>query len=325
MNRSSRIPAQLRAVFLAAAILTPLIGWAVGGPPEWAYPINPPRPKPALDDGVLRRVHDSDVTYTVTQLRDPFITPVWFPAEHPALPTVVGHGRKPDVYACGYCHLADGSGGPESSTLAGLPKEYIIRQLNDFRSGARRTAVPKRNIDLMIGLTKTLSDEEMASAAIYFSSLVPSRHIAVVETQTAPKTFITGSHLAILEPEEKEPLGLRIVEVPDNLEQMHLGDPHAHYFAYVPPGSLHRGEMLVTTGGEGKTLACTGCHGDDLRGAGPIPRIAGRSCSYIVRQLYDIKHGFRGGALIAPMREVVASLDEGDMIAIAAYLAAQDP
>ena len=74
-----------------------------------------------------------------------------------------------------------------------------------------------------------------------------------------------------------------------------------------------------------KTLACVTCHAPDLRGVGLIPGIAGRSTNYTVRQLYDIKHGFRAGASAVLMKDVVAKLEVEDMLVIAAYLASQAP
>jgi cytochrome c553 len=304
---------------------SPLPAHGAEGPPEWAYQITPASFKPAPDDGVPRHVPSSSATYTVTQLRDRFIAPVWHPEDHPPLPPVVAQGRKPDVFACGFCHRADGPGGPENSALAGLPAAYIVQQMNDYKSGARRTAVPKRNVDLMIGLAKAATDEEIAAAAAYFSALKPRQHTRVVETDTVPKTFIMANHYAALPSGEKEAIGQRIVEVPEVLEQFVNRDTHARFIAYVPVGSVARGEALVKTGGGGKTLACVTCHGPDLKGAGLIPSIAGRSTNYVVRQLYDIKHGFRAGAFAVLMKDVVARLEEADMLAIAAYLAAQTP
>ena len=52
-------------------------------PPAWAFPVNPPDFKPAPDDGSLRRVPGSTATYTLTQVRDLFVAPVWHPADHP--------------------------------------------------------------------------------------------------------------------------------------------------------------------------------------------------------------------------------------------------
>jgi cytochrome c553 len=318
---------------LAAAILSlsamifasPFPARAADGPPEWAYQITPPSFKAPPDDGVPRHVPNSSATYTVTQLRDRFIAPVWHPEDHPPLPPIVAQGRKPDVFACGFCHRADGPGGPENSALAGLPAAYIVQQMNDYKSGARRTAVPKRNVDLMIGLAKAATDEEIAAAAAYFSALKRRKTIEVVETDTVPKTFIMANHYAPLPSGEKEAIGQRIVEVPEVLEQFVNRDTYARFIAYVPVGSVARGEALVRTGGAGKTLACVTCHGPDLKGVGQIPSIAGRSTNYVVRQLYDIQHGFRAGALAGLMKDVVIKLQEEDMIAIAAYLATQAP
>jgi len=298
---------------------------AADAPPEWAYQITPAGFKAPPDDGLPRHVPNSSASYTVTQLRDRFIAPVWHPEEHPPLPPIVAQGRKPDVFACGFCHRADGPGGPENSALAGLPAAYIVQQMNDYKSGARRTAVPKRNVDLMIGLAKAATDEEIAAAAAYFSALKRRKTIEVVETDTAPKTFIMANHYAALPSGEKEAIGRRIVEVPEVLEQFVNRDTHARFVAYVPVGSVARGEALVRTGGAGKTLACVTCHGPDLKGVGMIPSIAGRSTNYVVRQLYDIKHGYRAGAFAGLMKDVVVQLQEEDMLAIAAYLATQAP
>jgi cytochrome c553 len=312
-------------IVLATAFASPLAALGADGPPEWAYPMTPPDFKPAPDDGVPRRVPNSSATYTLTQLRDRFIAPVWHPEDHPPLPPVVARGRKPDVFACGFCHRADGPGGPENSALAGLPAAYIVQQMNDYKSGARRTAVPKRNVDLMIGLAKASTDEEIAAAAAYFSALKPRQHTRVVETDTVPKTFIIANHYAALPSGENEAIGKRIIEVPEVLEQFVHRDTRARFIAYVPVGSSARGEALVKTGGAGKTLACVTCHGPDLKGVGLIPGIAGRSTNYAVRQLYDLKYGFRAGAFAVLMKDVVAKLDEEDMLAIAAYLATQAP
>jgi cytochrome c553 len=279
----------------------------------------------APDDGVPRRVPGSTATYTLTQLRDRFIAPVWHPSEHAPLPDIVARGRKPDVFACGFCHRADGPGGPENANLAGQPAAYIVQQMADFRSGARKTSVAKRNVDLMISLSKPMTDAEIADAAAYFSALKPRAIIKVVETDTVPKTFIMANHLADTKSGEREPIGSRIVEVPEVLEQFVHRDTHAQFIAYVPVGSVAKGEALVKTGGAGKTIQCAICHGPDLKGLGAMPGIAGRSPSYMVRQLYDMKSGERAGPNSVLMKAVVANLSVNDMTLIAAYLASQAP
>jgi cytochrome c553 len=313
------------AILPLAVIFASALAEGAESPPAWAYPITPAGSTPAPDDGVPRRVPNSSATYTLTQLRDRFIASDWHPEDHPQLPLIVAKGRKPDVFACGFCHRADGSGGPENSALAGLPAGYIVQQMNDFKSGARTTAVPKRGVQMMIDLARAATDQEIAAAAAYFSALKPRQHTLVIETDMAPKTFIRSFHYAALPSGEKEALGKRIIEVPEDLAQFMLHDSHARFIAYVPVGSVARGEALVKTDGDGKTVACVACHGLDLKGMDLIPGIAGRSTNYIVRQLYDIKHSFRGGPWAVQMKDAVTRLDEEDMLAIAAYLATQAP
>jgi len=305
-----------------------LLAWsgvcAAQTPPEWAYPVNPPGFKPKADDGTPRRVAGSNATYTLTQLRDRFLSPVWHPAEHPPQPEVVARGRKPDVFACGFCHRADGPGGPENANLMGLPAKYIVQQMADYKSGARKTAVPKRNVDLMISLAKAASDAEVQAAAAYFSSLRPRAVIRVVEGESVPRTYITGWHFARMDKGEQEAIGSRIIEVPDVLEQFENRDPHTQFVAYVPPGSVKKGEALATSGG-GKTVVCAGCHGRSLSGTAEVPGIAGRSPTYLFRQLYEFKHGGRAGVQSQLMKPTVEQLALEDMIALAAYAASLPP
>ena len=57
----------------------------------------------------------------------------------------------------------------------------------------------------------------------------------------------------------------------------------------------------------------------------PVPALAGRSPTYIFRQLYDIQKGTRKGVNATLMQPVVGLLTEDDMISIAAYLASRAP
>ena len=81
----------------------------------------------------------------------------------------------------------------------------------------------------------------------------------------------------------------------------------------------------MTTGGNGRTVACVVCHGPDLRGLGPVPAIAGRSPSYVARQLYDLQTGARNGAWSDLMDAAVANLTVEDIVNIAAYTASLEP
>ncbi len=293
--------------------------------PAWAYPWDP-NFKASPDDGVPRHVPDSVVTYKLGQVRDAFLAPDWHPEDHLPMPEVVSQGRKPDVRACGYCHRAEGTGGPENSSIAGLPAAYIVQQMADFKSGARTFSGPQRNpVLLMIAAAKASTDAEVQSAAAYFSALRPKPIIKVVETNTVPKTYLAGSFFAIAEEGGTEPLGQRIVEVPANVQQFELRDSRSQFIVHAPVGSIGKGEALVKSGGAGRTIPCSICHGPDLKGIGPIPGIAGRSPSYIVRQLFDFKQGARAGISSALMKPTVEKLTDEDMVSLAAYLASLSP
>jgi cytochrome c553 len=294
-------------------------------PPSWAYVVNPPDFKLSPDDGKPRRVPDSDLTYFVPQTRDRFLAPDWHPDEHPPLPEIVGRGRKPAVYACGFCHRADGPGGPENAAIAGLPARYIVQQMADFKSGRRGTSVAGRvPPDLMLAVAMSVSDDDLKEAAAYFAALKPRATIKVIESETVPKTVVAGWFLADARTGEREPIGDRIIEIPDDLAQFENRDSHSHFIAYVPPGSVETGKHLATDG-DGKSVACASCHGVGLKGTEEIPAIAGRSPSYLMRQMYDIGHGARAGAGSEPMKAVLEKLTTADMLALAAYVATLSP
>ena len=293
--------------------------------PAWAYPWAPDF-KAAPDDGVPRRVPDSSASFTVTQERDLFFVPDWHPDDHPAMPDIVAHGRRPDVRACGSCHRAEGTGGPENASLAGLPAAYIIQQIEDYKSGARKFAGPQRSPSLlMTAIAKASTEEEAKAAAAYFSSLKPKANIKVVETDTVPVTELARVFYMVSRNGGTEPIGQRIVEVPVDAEQFEHRDTRSQFIAYVPIGSIARGEALAKTGGAGVTTPCATCHGPDLKGIASVPGIAGRSPSYLVRQIYDFQQHARAGQAGALMSPVVEKLSHDDMISLAAYVSSLTP
>ncbi len=242
------------------------------------------------------------------------------------MPDVVAHGRTPDVRACGSCHRAAGTGGPENASLAGLPAAYIIQQVEDYKSGARKFAGPQRGPNvLMTAIAKASNGEEIKTAADYFASLRPRSNISVVQTDIVPVTQIARVFYMRVKDGGTEPIGQRIIEVPEDAVQFEHRDTHSQFTAYVPKGSIERGEKLVTTGGAGITTPCGTCHGPDLKGTASIPGIAGRSPSYLVRQLYDFQQHARAGNAATLMAPVVEKLNHDDMIALAAYASSLPP
>jgi cytochrome c553 len=309
---------------------------AADGPPGWAYGFPPgtdgapaaaPAPvPPAAPDTSVKHLPGSSGAFTVPQIRDAFGPADWYPGDHPAMPDVVAHGRRPDVRACSLCHYPNGKGRPENAGVAGLPNSYFIQQMLDFRNGDRKSAEPRKaNTNVMIAIAKGMTDDEIKAAAEYYGSMKWTPWIKVVETKMVPKTRIAGGMFLTEEGGEKEPLGARIIETPENTEGTELlRDARSGFFAYVPAGSIKKGEALVTNGA-GKTTACAVCHGADLKGLGPVPGIAGRSPSYMVRQMFDMQQGARKGLWTDLMKPVVSKLSEDDMLAIAAYTASRMP
>jgi cytochrome c553 len=187
----------------------------------------------------------------------------------------------------------------------------------------------------MIDLARAMTDDEMKAAAEYFAAIKWTPWIRVVETKMVPKTRIVGNLFLPVKPAGTEPINGRIIETPEDEEQAEtLRNPRSGFVAYVPPGSVKKGEDLVTTGGmrivgnrivQGKTTACGTCHGINLMGVADVPPIAGRSPSYMVRQMWDMQQGTRNGPQAQLMKLVVANLTPEDMVAIAAYVSSRPP
>ena len=301
-------------------------------PLAWAYAVaEAPIPPPPPADDSLKTIPDSTQSFTMKQIRDTGNPVDWFPNDHPPMPQIVAHRRSPTanpwIGSCGLCHYPNGKGRPENAPVAGLPKGYILQQLNDFKSGARKTADPgKANTATMAGNAAGITDEEALAAAKYFSSLKMTSWIKVVEAETVSKVRNAGGFYVPVEGSEMEPLGRRILEMPvDPDATENFRNPHSGWIAYVPVGSVKKGEDLVVRGGAGKTVACAACHGDKLKGNDNFPPLAGRSPSYLARQLYDIQHYTRNGAGAQLMRPVVQKLTEDDILNITAYLASLEP
>jgi cytochrome c553 len=331
MLKSARVACAVVGVLVLAGGLR-----AAGDPPGWAYnappapppgTTPPPPAPPAPDDGSIKNLPGAAKGFTVTEIRNQFGPADWYPGDHPPMPDVVAHGRRPDVRACSLCHYPNGKGRPENAGVSGLPVEYFLKTMDDFRSGARKSAeARKANTNIMIAIARAMTDRELHAAAEYFGSMKWTPWIKVVESQSVPKTRVQGGMFLKLEGSDTEPLGRRIVEMPDNAEHTEmLRDPRSGFTAYVPVGSLQAGKTLVETGGNGKTERCAICHGDGLRGLGPVPPLAGRSPSYLMRQMFDIQQGARSGVWSELMLPAVKKLSEDEMMTIAAYVASMTP
>ena len=316
--RNGLIPVAI-AVFAGSALVS------AADPPSWAYPRVPPETRVDPDDGKPRSVPGGARTYTLTQIRNFFSPPAWYD-DHPPMPGIVGQGRQPFAFACGYCHLPNGVGKPENARVAGLPVEYIKQQVAEFASGARKSSSPGLLPHVwMVEASKAATEAEVDEAARYFAALPqPKAWYTVKETDQVPTTRVGGWILVPDGSGRMEPIGQRIIETAMDVARTGLRDYHSTFVTYVPVGSVAKGEALVKTGG-GRTMQCGICHGADMRGVGNVPRIAGVSAIYTVRQMFDFQSGARNGKGAPLMKPVVAKLTEEDMLNIAAYLTSLEP
>jgi cytochrome c553 len=286
----------------------------------WLFPFAGPS-SGDVADGTAYRLPGSARSFTDIELSDLKHTVDWFPAEHPPMPDSVAAGHD-GANACGYCHLPDGNGRPENSALAGLPADYIKRQVAAFADGSRRAVVADAfPVKFMTQTAKGVTPGEVDQAAAYFSKLRYTSHVRVVETAEAG--FHPSHFIYVLAPGARQPIGDRIIEVPVDPVGFERRDPHMHYVAFVPPGSIAAGRTIAISGGPAGQ-PCAICHGEGLRG-GIAPALAGRSPTMLVRQLAAFQSGARSGPETAPMQAVAAHLEERDMVAVAAYAATLRP
>lgn len=339
-------------VLVVAVMLAVLAGRDVHGqremPPTWPYALPPlppgvvppppaparapqPRnpnatPDPNAPPPVLRQAEGSEFQFTQQQISNGYGPADWFPNDHPPMPEAVAKGKPGVARACGLCHLPNGRGRPENAPLQSLPYDYIVQQLHDFQKELRRSADPRKAfVTEMESIARSLSEDEIAEVARYFSSIKVPKYIRVVETETIPVMRIQGEIYFPVADGGQEPLGTRVIETPEDVAQTQLRSPRSGFIAYAPIGSVKRGEVLATTGGNGKTQPCAVCHGEGLKGVGVFPNLAGRSPSYLGRQIYDFKFGTRHGPLAPLMRPVVENLSDAEIVDIIAYVSSLEP
>jgi len=291
---------------------------------EWAYPMAPTG-GPRLDPDEVFTVEGADpsLKFTRRQINNGFGPPDWFPKDHGPMPRIVSHGREPHVRACTLCHLSSGIGHAESAPIAGLPVRYFIRQLVAFKEGDRvNIRAPN-----MIELSHDMTAQEMRDSANYYARQRISqwKPVRVVETSHAPANSIAPSGKRMFHKGgETFPMTPDIIyEVAEN-EQVELRNPRVGFAAYVPPGSIAKGR-IVANGKNGAFRSCASCHGATLRGREDVPRIAGRSPSYLVRQMADMKYGHRKGKALGDMKDIVPKMSDADILNVAAYVASRAP
>jgi cytochrome c553 len=308
----------LGAVLLLALATGAVLAQAPAGKNlSWAFPAaveknEPPVPDP---DGP-RHLPNSTKAYTQAQIDDLSNPPDWYPDEHGPAPTIVTSGAGNKGFACGSCHLMSGHGHPESADLSGLPADYIVQQMADFKSGDRKD--PAR----MNAIAQNTTDDDVKKAAAYFAAQKSTANVKVVEAAMVPVSYLGPGRMRFAAPGgAMEPIGNRIIELPVDLTAARTRDPHTQFIAYVPPGSIAKGEMLAKS----SALPCVTCHGEGLRGSGNIPRLAGMHPVVLARELYNFQSGANGSVAGELMQTVAMPLSDEDIVDLAAYAASQTP
>jgi cytochrome c553 len=336
MGKVLGAPIAIAVVILGASIMAQQpaapapTGPIPAGLPDWAYAPPPaggaPPPVSALptDDNAVVSIPGTTTTFTRGQLRAAKETMDWHPEDRRGtLPDVARYGKQ-GVRQCTLCHLPDGSGRPENAPISSYNPTYFLQQMQDFRDGLRKSADPRKaNTNNMIGFAKATTREEDLAIAQYFAQQPYPRRVKVVESKTAPKVRLQGGmHMAIPANEGGGMVPIpadEIIEVPEDNLRAEARDTHMSWTVYVPPGTLNRGKQVAAK------HQCATCHGANFEGIGPVPPLAGRSVSYMMRQLFDMKTGARRGPWAELMKSAVTSMSVQDMAAVAALAASTQP
>lgn len=341
MRTQSAVPIAIAAIVFSLLAAGASMGAANGGAAAsdaaihaaeaWAFPAFPPppaahAPKPKPDPHKVLHVTGSRVSYTRAQL-DGMDDADWFPQDHPAAPQIVKVGRKP-ARPCAECHTISGAGVPATATLEALPKAYILEQIAAFRAGQRGMGGPETAHD-MVEEARALTPADLQQAVDYFSSTPFVSRVRVIETTSVPKM---RWQYFVLTPDKsgaREAIGERIIETPANFHDYENSDTRVGYVAWVPTGSIARGAVIAAKG-DGPAASCESCHGPELEGQimlgiGVAPPLAGRSPTYIARELILFREGKRSDPAAAPMRAEAAALTVSEMIDVAAYAASRKP
>lgn len=316
---------RLVATAVLAGCALPAVTQAAEPRPDAAFAFPPAGPRNPTPPSKTKMVSLPGVAvqFSEAQTRNVEHTIDWRPKEHPLPPPGVTGTGRPGAMACGFCHLPDGRGRPENAPLAGLPAAYIVAQVQAFANGTR--VAPGGPGPLMAKAALQLTPQELKATAAYFARVKYVSMVKVVEAGTIPKVdadhFIyhraAGGGL--------EPLGTRIIEIPEDMARFELRDSHLRFTAYVPPGAISRGRVLAARGAKDGSDTCASCHGVGLKGMDLAPPLAGRSPTYLFRQLYGFQSGDRHDAGSTDMKRVTAKLTTAQMIDLAAYVGSLKP
>lgn len=179
---------------------------------------------------------------------------------------------------CGACHGATGiSPAPTYPNLAGQQAAYIVKQLADFKSGARTDM-------MMAPMAVNLSEQDMADLAAFFSSQPRSGEQAAVSADASGSAPATAA-----------PAGNVEIVTSTAAKAIYAGDVKS---------------------GQEKSAMCVACHGTDGNSlVAMYPKLAGQSANYLAKQLADFKSGARVDPVMVGMVAGLSAKDMDDLAA----------
>lgn len=216
--------------------------------------------------------------------------------------TVAAQRATGDVAAaaCASCHGVQGEGNADIGfpTLASLPREYFVKQIEDFRSG-KRTSPIKTPYDERLNNAEILRSEDPDAIADFYAHWM----IGVAKGISIHDAKAAAGYYASLDRTDL---------------QAKAGNPRP-----VDPEVIAVGKELAINGDWDRDIPpCFKCHAVDGVGVEPwFPPLAGQHPAYIVRQLKAWKNGARANDPLGLMKTLSENLTDDEIHAVAAYLA----
>lgn len=120
-----------------------------------------------------------------------YATTLLFAALSPLAHAADAEAGKTKAAACAACHGTDGKAQlAENPNLAGQGAKYLIKQLQEFKSGVRENAI-------MLGMASALSDEDMADIAAFYESLPAVQGVAKTDDLALGESIYRGGITAV--------------------------------------------------------------------------------------------------------------------------------
>ena len=195
-------------------------------------------------------------------------------------------GGKAKAASCAGCHGEDGNSTmPGFPKLAGQHKGYLIRQLQDFKSGSRLSP-------MMAPLASGLDEQAIVEVAEFYSA-----------------NKISANPVLVLPPSDEDD------DAPAKTEEQ----KKAELAKLIAQGSnLYRnGDIAMAVS------ACIACHGPFGEGNRPasFPALHSQHADYLIKTLTDFKTGARSKSRENMMHMIATKMTDQEIKAVAYYIA----